>query len=421
MRNRNLLLMTLLMLVVFAAFVVYSLLNPSGRATLAGRPKQMVEEVQGLTNPGMVTQRNVAPAPTVTPRPRPTPAASPLPTPVPRTVVVPQPVEPTPASFEPTSMRVYTSSAASAPEPTPLADYAPYGRLIKCHLIGTVDSSTINTPVHGAVDHDLVWDGKLIIPRGSEVHARAQIDKMRERIASEGVVTFVLHDPQDPGLGRELVVKGELLDREEDPNFRTFGITDESAGLRGMVIKTDKLAELKLFAATFISGIAEGLKSTTTDLFGNVVNDPNGRGAGGLPGYVINPAAQSAQNVLDAYAQQMLQSIERDGFFVRVPSGKQFYVYVEETIDLGKATIGGDAARERLAKQFLQERATQEQVTQPRTQRDLKENRANPYQGQIDQALEGLRQNEARLLDAQQRLQQQQQQPLPPSTAAVPR
>jgi len=46
-------------------------------------------------------------------------------------------------------------------------------------------------------------------------------------------------------------------------------------------------------------------------------------------------------SVLNAYAQQILDTIERDGFYVRVPAGKQFYLYVTETIDKSKAVIGG--------------------------------------------------------------------------------
>ncbi|HRI14635.1 MAG TPA: hypothetical protein PLX89_16690, partial [Verrucomicrobiota bacterium] len=34
-------------------------------------------------------------------------------------------------------------------------------------------------------------------------------------------------------------------------------------------------------------------------------------------------------------------AIERDGFYVRVPSGKQFYLYVLQTIDRSAAEIGG--------------------------------------------------------------------------------
>ncbi len=48
-----------------------------------------------------------------------------------------------------------------------------------------------------------------------------------------------------------------------------------------------------------------------------------------------------AQSVLDRYAQQILQTIERDGFYVRVPAGKQFYLYITQTVDEKDAKIGG--------------------------------------------------------------------------------
>jgi hypothetical protein len=44
--------------------------------------------------------------------------------------------------------------------------------------------------------------------------------------------------------------------------------------------------------------------------------------------------------VLGAYAQQIYHSIQRDGFYVRVPAGKQFYLYVTQTIDKSDAAPG---------------------------------------------------------------------------------
>jgi hypothetical protein len=48
---------------------------------------------------------------------------------------------------------------------------------------------------------------------------------------------------------------------------------------------------------------------------------------------------------LDRFADQIASSIERDGFFVRVPAGKQFYVYCTEAIDLTKAVVAADDER----------------------------------------------------------------------------
>ena len=53
--------------------------------------------------------------------------------------------------------------------------------------------------------------------------------------------------------------------------------------------------------------------------------------------------------MLDQYAAQILDSINRDGVFVRVPAGKAFYVYVTQTLDVGKATVGNVAVAKREA------------------------------------------------------------------------
>jgi hypothetical protein len=54
-----------------------------------------------------------------------------------------------------------------------------------------------------------------------------------------------------------------------------------------------------------------------------------------------NAPFAGAQAVLQTYAQQIFDSIQKDGFYVRVPSGKQFYLYVLQTIDAADASLGG--------------------------------------------------------------------------------
>ncbi len=201
--------------------------------------------------------------------------------------------------------------------------YAPFGRLIPCELIITVDSSTIRTPIIGLITEDIYFGGHLIIPAGTEVHGVAEVDRARERIASDNRWTLVMQD------GEELTLSGFALDREADTNGVGWGITDGSAGLRGRLIKTDDLAEIKLFAATFLTAAAGTLTENQQTLLGTQV----------LP-TTQNAALQGAQGVLGAYAKQIYDSIQRDGFYVRVPAGKQFYLYVTQTIDRNDAAVG---------------------------------------------------------------------------------
>jgi hypothetical protein len=233
---------------------------------------------------------------------------------------------------------------AKLPQRQPKGDYAPAFRLVKCQLVNTVDSSNITTPIIGLVTDDLCWNGKTILRANSEVHGVANIDRVRERIASNGEFTFVLNEPD--GSGRELVVRGMVLDMEKDDSLDSYGITDGSAGLRGDVIRTANNDVIKLYAASLISGISGAFSSGANGVLGNRVYTNNSSlGLSALQGAVINPAVGGTQSVLDRYAEQIASSIERDGFFVRVPAGKQFYLYCSEAIDLSKAVVAADDVR----------------------------------------------------------------------------
>ena len=201
--------------------------------------------------------------------------------------------------------------------------YAPYGRLISCELVVTVDSASIRTPIIGLTTEDVYHDGRLIIPAGTEVHGVAQVDRERERIASGNRWILVLPNSQ------ELTLSGIALDRETDPDGTGWGITDGSAGLRGQLIKSDNLAEIKLFAASFLSAAAATLNQNQQTVLGYQLL-PNSQ----------NAALAGAQNVLGAYAKQIYDSIQQNGFYVRVPAGKQFYLYVTQTIDRSDAAAG---------------------------------------------------------------------------------
>lgn len=210
--------------------------------------------------------------------------------------------------------------------------YAPYGRLIPCETVITLESSKLETPVIGLVTEDVWHDGRLIIPAGAEVHGRASLDRSRERIAAEGKWVIVWRDESNMN-GTELVVSGIALDRERDDSSGEFGLRDGSAGLIGTLIQTDNLAEIKLFASTFLAGMASGFQQiqTETTAFGvTQITSGSARDA----------TLQGTGAVLNAYARQIQESIARDGFFVRVPAGKQFYLYVTQTIDQAQGTRG---------------------------------------------------------------------------------
>jgi len=228
-----------------------------------------------------------------------------------------------PPELPPISLYAETPTAEK-PQDELGEEFAPFGRLVQCELIITVDSSAISTPIVGLVTDDVWHNSHLIIPAGTEIHGSAKVDRVRERIASSGGWTFVWRT------GEELTVSGLALDREREQESEGWGITDGSAGLRGQLVKSDDMAEIKLFTASFLSGAASGLTEKEQTVFGSQA----------VPS-LQNAPFVGAQRVLDTYAKQIYDTIQRDGFYVRVPAGKQFYVYVTQTIDKSRAVIGG--------------------------------------------------------------------------------
>ncbi len=260
------------------------------------------------------------------PAPKPEPTSPPPKTNESPKIVIEKPVQkPPPEPLAPITL--FADAAAGVAEPKSLSSiYAPFGRLISCETVITVDSASIQTPIVGLITENVYHAGKLIIPAGTEVHGTAQTDRHRERISSGNNWTLVWQT------GEELRLSAIVLDREFSGDQEGWGITDGSAGLRGRVLKSDQLADIKLFAATFLSGAAGALTEKEQTIFGTVDSRS-----------LNNAPFQGAQKVLSVYAQRIYEAIQRDGFYVRVPSGKQFYLYVLQTIDRGNAAIGGAA------------------------------------------------------------------------------
>jgi hypothetical protein len=218
-----------------------------------------------------------------------------------------------------------TLFASPSTAPVQPALIAPYGRLIPCETVVTLESNRLTTPVIGLVTSDVWEDGKVLVPAGTEVHGRASLDRTRERIAVEGSWVLVWRS-RDKTNGTQLSVAGLALHRDDD----SVDGSDGSAGLRGTVLRTNDYRELRLFAATFLTAATAALQDT--------------RASVGILGESTIPAA-TARNatlagtsaVLHDYADQIREAIARDGFFLRVPAGTPFYLYVTERLDLGQA------------------------------------------------------------------------------------
>lgn len=208
---------------------------------------------------------------------------------------------------------------ATAPE-----RFMPFGTLLKCKLVNTIDSANLETPVIAVLLEDVWQNGKKVIPANTLVHGTARAGRIRDRVTATGTWRFVWQD------GRELAFNGVALDREYEHEIDGYGITDGSAGLKGRVIAADNLQELKILASAALSGFARGTQDRTQTALGTTIT-----------GSVSNGAREGVGEVFDLYAQRTLRDIEENGYFVRVAAGKEFYVYVLAAVDPQKASIAG--------------------------------------------------------------------------------
>ena len=211
--------------------------------------------------------------------------------------------------------------------------FLPYGRLLRCELVNTVDSTNIDTPIIGLVIEDAWNDGRLIIPAGTEVHGVAQKSAVRERIGSDRQWFLVFQD------GRELPVSGTVLDYAPDPKKpNAWNESDGSAGLRGFFVKSDKYAEAKAILASMISAGAGAFPQATTLL------SPLGGATQINSGGIESAFSAGLQAGGQIYSKRLLDQLDKNPFYVRVPAGATFYLYIKQTVDLGKATVGLSAS-----------------------------------------------------------------------------
>lgn len=189
----------------------------------------------------------------------------------------------------------------------------PGRRLIPCKLVNTVDSSSLNTPIIALVTRDVFWQGRLLVPKGTEVHGRAQAHHLRDRIGSQGSWVLIWAD------GGEVSINGLALDMDQKDD--QWGLTDGSAGLRGSRERSGSAEEVKLFAATLLAGLTEPFQQRQNTLLGSQV----------LP-TMKNAALSGTGEVLESYAERLLHTIEQESTFVRVLGGKTFYLYTLDPI-----------------------------------------------------------------------------------------
>lgn len=228
------------------------------------------------------------------------------------------------------------ASSLATPPAKPKPDrFVPFGRLIKAELVITLESTEDEMPLIALITEPVYNNGRLVIPAGTELHSMARPDRIRDRIISTTIWRLVFPREGNKPNGRQLTFDGIALDRDDrDGNGLTWGITDGSYGMRGRAIKNGQgQEEIMLFAAEALRAFGGTLSERQQTIVG-AETQANARNAGIAGG----------QAVLEQFARKISKEIDRNGVYIQVPAGKQFYVYPRQVIDPDRADISENIA-----------------------------------------------------------------------------
>ena len=218
--------------------------------------------------------------------------------------------------------------------------YAPYGRLLNCKLVNTLESNVEGTPLIAMVIEDLWWvnskgERKLIIPAGTEVHGKMG-SCVRNRMMASG--NFVLVWQLTSGeVGMELQLNGRVLEKSNQAGNKNLAtITDMAAGIPGRVMNNNNLNEMLQYTMAFVQGLSAGYQTTRTFDNGNTIIREN-------DGSTKNALASAFQQMSEVALENISDKINKESYYIRVAAGTEFYLYIEQVTNVEKAAIADTA------------------------------------------------------------------------------
>ena len=212
---------------------------------------------------------------------------------------------------------------------------APMGRFIRCDLVNTLETtaSPVPVPVIGIVTEDFKYNGRVLIPAGSEVHGY-QGSNYRERITAQPSWNIVFKPTREHPDGSRIRLSGVVFHRDEllidEKGNVTRGDKDLSPGFSGFVVKDMNKERFLMAMTAAIQSAAMQLQERTqaTTTQASVV-DSTGR----------NALLAGAAGALKVSMEEMERQIKENGYYTVVPGGTQFFLYIQEDIDVSKAGL----------------------------------------------------------------------------------
>jgi hypothetical protein len=203
------------------------------------------------------------------------------------------------------------------------------------------------------VTEPVFWNGKEIIPVNSEVFgyvgAEAQIDARGVgRLFDSGTWALVLPAQRGGKNGREWILRGRALARREavtegNGRVKAWEVDDMAPGFIGNTISTRDKEELKLFAASFLGAAAKAageISQTRTILPGEAGQNGITQAEPTASNAIAGAVGSGIEAALSRTVERIEEEIKKRGFYVRVPAGHEFYLFVEQTLDPTKAGVG---------------------------------------------------------------------------------
>ncbi len=216
--------------------------------------------------------------------------------------------------------------------------YAPYGRLIACKMVNTVESGDTETPLIAFVMEDLWWinskgEKKLIIPAGTEVHGSVQGAKpLRNRLTTGNTFVLVWQATSDM-VGFELQLKGIALEKSNSPDTKNLAtISDMAAGIPGQVMSNENLAKFLMYTLAFGQGMAQGFQTSevSSNSSSTIVTQE---------GTMKNALSRGAESLAQIMLQDVSKQISQESYYIRVAAGSEFYLFVQQVINLDEAKV----------------------------------------------------------------------------------
>ena len=218
--------------------------------------------------------------------------------------------------------------------------YAPFGRLLDCKLVNTLESNVDGTPLIAIVIQDLWWtnakgERKLIIPAGTEVHGKMG-KCVRNRMMSSGNFVLVWQITSDQ-VGLELQLQGRILEKSNQAGDKSKAtITDMAAGIPGRVMNNNNLNEMLQYTMAFAQGLSAGFQTKTTYDNGSTIVSRN-------DGSTKNALATAFESLSNVALENITDKISKESYYIRVPAGTEFYLYIEQVTNIEKAAIADTA------------------------------------------------------------------------------